>query len=321
MRYPIGVLKALAPRGRNFNQDFEARHVTVQPAAIPKRVSRFYGRLEFALDVLEERRVAFVHVSMLNDPFDPYCFFETDFGQNYINLLKHVKKVHPKDVSWFRAWVTPQTWGNTVSSIEALLYRVSTTSFVLSTSAPKADFQPRDNLYMWGHYGNGHRGLAIEFDTQALADAVVKHHEDQNGEPFGEVGPWAKIIYAPTFPPISAEHVYQFIKQEREFRARRIKVKAVTALETYYNRMTIIKSDVWQHENEWRLMWTNADGPRTIYKCPIGSDAVTGVFLGLGTQPSDRERIELAVRRAFPSAPLFQARKRHGDLALNFDRL
>jgi hypothetical protein len=45
---------------------------------------------------------------------------------------------------------------------------------------------------MWGHYANGHRGLAIEFDTQALASAVLKHHEAENGKPLEESNVWAK---------------------------------------------------------------------------------------------------------------------------------
>ena len=39
---------------------------------------------------------------------------------------------------------------------------------------------------MWGHYGNGHRGVAIEFDTQELAKAALNHHEAQAGAPLLE---------------------------------------------------------------------------------------------------------------------------------------
>jgi hypothetical protein len=101
----------------------------------PEQVTRFYGTVDYAMDVIKNRQIAFVHVSMLNDPFDPYCFFETDFGDGFQNLIAHVRKNHPRDLPWFRAHVTPQSWGQTVKDLKAHLQMVRETSFVLSTSA------------------------------------------------------------------------------------------------------------------------------------------------------------------------------------------
>jgi hypothetical protein len=153
---------------------------------VPPRVARFYGNIGYALDVIRNRQLAFVHVSVLNDPFGPYCFFETDFEDNYMNLLKYVKQDHPKEISWFRAQVTAESWGKTVRDIKAFLDALRKQTFMLSTSAPLAGLHPKDNLYMWGHYGCGHRGLAIEFDTDRVAVAVLSHHEIENGAPLSE---------------------------------------------------------------------------------------------------------------------------------------
>ena len=47
-----------------------------------------------------------------------------------------------------------------------------------------------------GHYGNGHRGVAIEFDTNELAAAALNHHEAQAGAPLlGEESVWSKVEY------------------------------------------------------------------------------------------------------------------------------
>ena len=83
----------------------------------PDRVTRFCGCVDFALDVLKNLRIAFIHVTMLNDPFDPYCFFETDFGGTYEGLLRHVKENHPHDMPWFRAHVCARSWGNAVKEL------------------------------------------------------------------------------------------------------------------------------------------------------------------------------------------------------------
>src|SRR5271165_199021 len=61
----------------------------------PQQVVRFYGTVDYAIDVIKNRQIAFAHVSTLNDPFDPYYFFETDFGDSYQNLIAHVRRNHP----------------------------------------------------------------------------------------------------------------------------------------------------------------------------------------------------------------------------------
>jgi hypothetical protein len=98
----------------------------------PATVTRFYGNVDFALDVLKRRQIAFVHVSILNDPYDPYCFFETDFGASYPNLIRYVQENHPKDLGWFRARVTALSWRNTVRELKVYLQKLREFSFVLS---------------------------------------------------------------------------------------------------------------------------------------------------------------------------------------------
>lgn len=288
---------------------------------IPQQVTRFYGSLDYALDVIKNRRIAFVHISKLNDPFDPYCFFETDFEDNYLNLLRHVRENHPRDLNWFRTHVTPLSWRQTVKDLKTYLQKVRNTGFVLSTSAARSVLHPKDNLYMWGHYANGHRGLAIEFDTQALASAVQKHHEAENGKPSEDNNVWAEIEYTKAFTPITAEYVFEFMKQEETLLKCRSSVRTVTRLDEHFKRMTIIKSDVWQMENEWRLMWHNDESEREVYKCPIDEGAICSIFLGLNIETEESEKLIAASKENFPAASIFRARKRHGSLALEFDQV
>jgi hypothetical protein len=292
--------------------------MTANTLPVPARVARFYGTVEFAIDVMQNKRITFVHASQLNDPFDPYGFFETDFGDSYSNLVKYVREKHPADLPWFRASVTVQSWGTTVIELKAYMKRLRGDTFVLSTCAASPDLRPEHNLYMWGHYANGHRGIALEFNTDALARAVLKHHADMRGNPLAQESVWAQIEYAKSFSPISAEYVFQFMKQEKEIATRRRAERALTDLDRYYNRMATIKSDVWQREHEWRLMWRNDETEDKIYKCPIGEDAITAVYLGMILDPDSREKIASAMAHNFPGVPILQARKRHGDLALEF---
>ena len=238
----------------------------------PTGVTRFYGNMSFGLDVLENRQIALVRVTLLNDPFDPYGFFETDFG-NYINLLKYVQTHHAKDRGWFRNHVTAQSWGKTERDLTAYMAGLRNDTFVLSASAPDGGTHPKDNLYMWAHYGNGHRGFAIEFDSAALAEVVLAHHCSEGGAPLIGERPWVQMEYARSFRPISAEDVYQFLRQCNEV-ARRKRQPEPTPLDRYYRQLSVIKSDVWHSENEWRLMWRSTTETGGVYKIPIKPECI-----------------------------------------------
>jgi hypothetical protein len=285
----------------------------------PPTVTRFYGTVDYGVDVIRAKQIAFVHVSLLNDPFDPYCFFETDFEGKYPNLLRHVRKHHPNDIPWFRAEVTAMNWGKTVRELQEHLEKLRKHTFMLSTSAAHAGFHPKNNLYMWGHYGNGHRGLAIEFDTEKVATAVLKHHELENGAPLAERTVWSKVEYTQRFELIRADDVFTFLKQEHDLFYRKIPARVETNLDRYYRRMSIIKSDVWQNENEWRLMWRSLTATPSVYKCPISPDCIANIYIGLNFQ-GDTSALVGEVKHEFPNTAIFCARKRHGDLALDFDR-
>jgi len=69
---------------------------------LPDHVVRFYGNTNFALDTIANRQITFVHVSMLNDPFDPYLYFETNFDEDYNKLLAYVKGFHADHEAWFK---------------------------------------------------------------------------------------------------------------------------------------------------------------------------------------------------------------------------
>ena len=91
-------------------------------------------------------------------------------------------------------------------------------------------------------------------------------------------------------------------------------------LEEYYDRMSVIKHTVWHNENEWRLLWHNDTDGLPVYKCPISEDCVSNIFIGMRFV-GDRDAFINDARRALPNAGLYLAKKRHGNLALDYERL
>src|SRR5205823_2120335 len=148
-----------------------------------------------------------------------------------------------------RAHVTPQSWGKAERDLKTYMDGLRRNTLVLCASAPVGDAHPKDNLYMWGHYGSGHRGLAIEFDTAALASAALDHHSSHGGAPLIAERPWIQIDYAESFRSISAEDVFEFMKQEHEIDAGMMEHRQEASLDRYYQQLSVIKSTVWRPEN------------------------------------------------------------------------
>jgi hypothetical protein len=95
----------------------------------------------------------------MNDPFDPYFEFVTDFEGRYPAILSWIEANHgAKEVRWFKSVMPYQSWRNSLSGIKKRNANLKENSFLLCASAPLADLEPAHNLYMWGHYCSGHRG-------------------------------------------------------------------------------------------------------------------------------------------------------------------
>src|SRR5258708_2583803 len=84
-----------------------------------------------------------------------------------------------------------------------------------------------DNLLMWSHYAEGHRGLCLEFDTSFW--------------PFNDQRKLLRFIYSNSFPPLSPLDILQS-----------------TALPI---DPLITKSKGWFYEEEWRLIMEKGDLP------------------------------------------------------------
>jgi hypothetical protein len=284
-------------------------------STLPQRVVRFYGNTDFALDAIAHRQVTFVHLSKLNDPFDPYFFFETDFGSEYDGLLAYVQKHRPSDVDWFMRHLPRENWQKSVEDIEKHMEHYKNTTFVLSCSAVTKEMHPRNNLYMWGHYGNGHKGVAIELDTLKAASLLADQHNREKDVKLSVENSWIQIEYAADMPPITTKMFFEFFRNDHEQRAQN------TSLERYYNKTARVKSLVWRQEYEWRMLWHNDETHLKIHRAPIPEDAITAVYVGLAASSSVAADMVFETQRKFPAAKIFKAQKKPGFSELEFRQI
>jgi hypothetical protein len=98
-----------------------------------------------------------------------------------------------------------------------------------------------DNILMWAHYADGHRGFCLEFDTKNMH--------------FSKAFPVTYSDFLPTM------HLTKVLIQEDD--------------DNNLMDMITTKSSLWSYEKEWRLFHKEGDT-----KYGIGVETLTGVYFG-----------------------------------------
>ncbi len=282
---------------------------------MPQYVIRFYGNTDYALECIALKQITFVHIEKLNDPFDPVLDYVTDFNDDYSVLLSHVRKHHSSQLESFKERLPGQKWRETAAGWSHLASAIRAKMFVFSTCAVKEESHPRDNLYMWGHYGNGHRGVAIEFNTSALAESVIRQ-DDPNSE-----SPWWEMEYAKEIPRINCEDIVEFVMSAQP-NAGNLEAYDPKLYSKIRQRLRF-KGEVWKSEDEWRLALGNDETKLKILRHDILSNAVTAAYLGCraAEQEQLRKAFVYEIQRHFPKAKVFRANMRSGEYALDFEKI
>ncbi len=165
---------------------------------------------------------------------------------------------------------------------------------MFSCSAVTKDSHPKDNLYMWGHYGNGHRGVALEFDTRKVASLITEKHNKEKGDNLGPESAWVHIEYEAKMPPVTRKVFFEFFRNEREQSRHR------TSLEGYYDKTSRVKSLVWKREDEWRMLRHNNETRLKVHRVPIPPEAIPTVYIGLSTPSGSEADIVFETRLRVP---------------------
>ena len=288
-------------------------------AVLPQLVMRFYGNIDYAVQCIGFKEITFLHADKLNDPFDPHFFFTTDFSEDYEALIDCVQQNHLNDLQNFRDRLPQDNWKQFVDGIEKYFNSLRNNTFLFSTSAINKDKHPKDNLYMWSHYGNGHRGVAIEFDTALLARAVLAKSRTLAGEETHINEVWSEINYTAKLPKITCESIFEFVINRCE---KRDEVEREgTELEKIIQLMVRSKSSEWRIENEWRLMWRNDETKLKIQRLDLLDGTITALYLGCLVTDYLKDSLVFETKRNFPNGEVFMGKKARGDFALVFEQL
>jgi hypothetical protein len=144
-----------------------------------------------------------------------------------------------------------------------------------------------DDILMWAHYADRHRGFCLQFDKAGLISwrfcAPVKYQK----------------LY-PTF--------HKFIPLMEESRIDRL--------------FLLTKSDHWKYEREWRVIVEPPEnGNPDNRKIHFPQEALTGIIFGVQMHECDKNKVRLWLKGKTPPPKLYQAKKREHEFALDIEEI
>jgi len=144
-----------------------------------------------------------------------------------------------------------------------------------------------DDILMWSHYADGHRGIVLQFDKSRLERAFSKC--------------WCeKVDYNNNI--LTLEEINSASPDAEKF-ARLVLLK---------------KEDRWKYENEWRII-IDPSLNKHIPHCRIDrfpKEALTGVIFGAEMSPEDKYAVQMWLKENNHQAQIYQAIRETGSYSL-----
>jgi len=100
-----------------------------------------------------------------------------------------------------------------MSDIREYLQEQRQSTFMLSFIEAESGRHPQDNLLMWAHYGNGHRGILIEFDVEHLRASAIATNDTALRPVNNPNEAFLKVIYRRALRPSRIEDVVNFYRR------------------------------------------------------------------------------------------------------------
>lgn len=269
-------------------------------------------------DVLADNLICFNNPLNFNDPFE----FNVSFDLSTLISTLHTKmlslnleeSLSASDLAFFKS--LPKSHQNAASkefrkNIELSLYKNEENYLNSATSAFK-EFNDNfikitrvlsltetpNNILMWGHYSQSHRGFVIEFDRENYFFNQKKSETD-------EYGFLRKVNYQKELPlnnPYSAEQISHFLT----------------------------KSLDWKYECEWRMLLISTDSDKRIrigdkifdlYHFP--TSAIKNIILGCNCSEALKIEIENIIRsrKDYSHVNILQASRSTKHFEVKIDNL
>lgn len=263
-----------------------------------------YGTTDSILKMLLSGTIRYSRPILFNDPYDVQ--FNLDMyiaNEGNINNLKKIFEKKEKAVTrieknWFN-WLTNKPNENQISFnqlIESYNYDLNQLKEFLSNTFVFSLTQSKDNLLMWAHYANYHKGVVVQFDFSKADPNILLNVKYSKSLPL----PFLKK------DPIQQNNNY---------------------LNTCLTNLISVKSDEWAYEQEVRLVGNAYEDEE--YKIPLKKDYCNLPFekeivksIYLGYRMTIEEKILFhKIKKLYPSIKIYETHLKENDYGLEFSPL
>ena len=241
--------------------------------------------LQYSRRILTHNEVYLASADQFNDPFDgalPFKYPKKDLTPENIYLKLHElgKRENPQmpEEELQRICYERQSSGVFENGEYWRSYYPSFKEKINSTFGILSLTSNRENLLMWSHYTDSHRGFCVGIDKNLLFEHCV--------------GQLSAVSYSDTFPEIPL------------FENSPMSLSILTTT----------KSTHWQYEDEFRIV--KIYGARQIVTLP--NEAIIEIILGCKMPEEHKEIIYQIAKTKFPKAKIFETQLNMEHFKLDF---
>lgn len=220
-----------------------------------------YTKREIAIEkILSDRKLRFSELINSNDPWE--------YKKNIGISIEEIEDIFPA----YRQ----------NAQIFQLVDKVKSISFTMDDKEKKCF----ENILMWAHYGENHRGICLIFDEYKLCELF------ENDESF--VNRRLK------------EKEVSYVNSAEKINSNKKDDDAITFLKKYEKPLFYTKNEAWSYESEYRLMlFPDNNEPGDTFLNGIDK-ALVAIILGMEYPEEYKINIHELMRNYYPYARLFQ---------------
>jgi len=248
---------------------------------IPAKLYKYRGISAFTEDIVVNSRVFFSAPVTLNDPFD--CKMPLDFTVTPANFGQFVRKIGPK--FGLSAAEANRLASTSTAAQRRTMFEAIANKYKMRLSHESSLFcvaERGNDILMFSHYGDAHRGCCLEFDFSN--DPLLKLAE--------------RVSYQNDYPDLNYFRLHGDVHKMSK-------------------GLFLTKALQWAYENEWRVIRYKIS-PGTYDFAP---ECLTGIIFGTAMTDADKIQVrDWLTRRGVPTK-LYQAEVSRSSFTLNITAL
>ena len=240
---------------------------------------------EYHQKILTQNKLYFSSPEGFNDPFDnsiPIRYDKLTDKQHLDGYFKYLTQ-HRPDLSRAEKRKIARERVNYINTPKGYAEVIESQRRSRNSAGIFSLTKYKNNLLMWSHYGNNHRGFCIGFYTKGLTS------KEKWPTPF------LKVKYEKEYPNIQ----YSDPSNERIIRS------------------IVTKSKDWKYEKEYRSIWINSANT----EFSIQDTDIAEVILGCKMDNTYKEEIKAALKKKRIKIPVFQAKMKKQEFGLDFEEI